>query len=189
MGVGPFLSLILGAGAVVLGSVILWPTAVGSLRTREFTLTSAVGRLTQHWPGRLGLLGVTLVAAYAGYKVFHRDISDVMWNVVLVLSVLAFALDVILHRKNIKGLQAALPLLGGSTALLIYFAAQPNSILVWLYRVSGESPGKYDSAFLRVIIGFIAVLLVWQMVQMYRKIAAAKDAGNVKTDAKQGQPR
>jgi hypothetical protein len=82
-----------------------------------------------------------------------------------------------------------LPLLGGSTALLIYFAAQPNSILVWLYRVSGESPGKYDSAFLRVIIGFLAVLLVWPMVQMYRKVAAAKDAGKVKTDAKQGQRR
>jgi hypothetical protein len=115
---------------------------------------------------------------YLAFKPFRPNISDTMWNLVLVLFLLAFAVDVIRHRKSIKGLRAAFPLLAGSTALLIYFAARPDVILDWLYRVGGGTPGRDDSAFLRVIIGFIVVLLVWQMVRVYRRIAAAKAAGN-----------
>ena len=152
-------------------------------------VTSPLGRLTQHWTGRLFLLAAAVVAGYAGYKSFLLGIGGAMFSLALVLCFLAFAVDVIRNRGNIRGLQAAFPLLAGTVALLTYLAAQPSQFLDWLYRVSGEKPGEADSAFLRVIISFIVVLLAWQMVEVYRKIAAAKEAGNVKTDAKQTQRR
>ena len=141
-------------------------------------VTSPLGRLTQHWTGRLFLLAAAVVVGYAGYKSFLLGIGGAMFSLALVLCFLGFAVDVIRNRGNIRGLQAAFPLLAGSIALLIYLAAQPSPFLDWLYRVSGEKPGEGDSAFLRVIIGFIVVLLVWQMVEVYRKIAR-EDADNV----------
>jgi hypothetical protein len=147
---------------------------------------SPLRRLTQHWTGRLFLLAATVVAGYAGYRACLLGIGGAMFSLALVLCFLGFAVDVIRNRGKISGLQAAFPLLAGCIALLIYFAAQPSPFLGWLYRVSGAAPGEGDSAFLRVIISFIVVLLVWQMVEVYRKIAAAKEAGNVKMDAKQG---
>lgn len=152
-------------------------------------VTSLLRRLTQHWTGQLFLLAATAVVGYAGYTSFLLGIGGAMFSLVLVLCFLGFAVDVIRNRGNLRGLQAAFPLLAGSIALLIYLAAQPSPFLDWLYRVSSEKPGEGDSAFLRVIISFIVVSLVWQMVEVYRKIAAAKDAGNAKTHAKQGQRR
>jgi hypothetical protein len=141
-------------------------------------VTSSLGRLTLHWTGRLFLLAATVVAFYAAFKSFLPDIGDTMWSIVLVLSFLSFAVDVIRQRKNITGLQAAFLLLAASTPVLIYLAAEPSPFLDWLYRLSGGTPGKDDSAFVRVIIGFIVPVLVWQMVDVHRKIAAAKDADN-----------
>ena len=92
----------------------------------------------------------------------------------LLLCFLGFLVDVLRYPGQLKGLQAAFPLLAGLTAMLIYFVADPQPLLNGLYRISDGTPSKDDPTFLRVIVGVIVAWLIWQMVQVQKKIRNRK---------------
>ncbi len=143
-------------------------TAVGSETLSE---ASIFRRITGHWAGRLAVLATAILVGYLGYKLFAPDVSEAMWTVVMVLVLLGFVVDVVRYRGTLKGLHAAFPLLAGLTAMLIYCIADPDTLLNWLYHISASTPHQDDPTFLRIILGIIAAWLIWQMVQVRRKIA------------------
>jgi hypothetical protein len=76
----------------------------------------------------------------------------------------------LLYPGKSKGLRAAFPLFCGFIAVLICVALFPQSVLDRLYRMTGQDPGAGDRVFLRLVIGILIAWMVWQAIQIRRKL-------------------
>lgn len=126
---------------------------------------------------RLALLGVVVTfflvgtICYArGYKPEMVDISNAVWVPYLAIITLGFLAEALLYPRRSRGLSAAFVLIFGGVAMLICIALYPQPLLDWLCSVTGQSPGKGDRVFLRVIIGMLIPWMVWQAVKVRRKL-------------------
>ncbi|MEX2140088.1 MAG: serine/threonine-protein kinase [Pirellulales bacterium] len=119
-------------------------------------------------------LVAAVLAGFAALKFFRPDLSDTIWTMVLLLSMLAFVVDLIRHRQRLEGLRAAFILLAAAVGMLGYLAAQPETILDAIYDLTGGEPGADDPMAARIIIGVVILLIVAQMFDLRKRIQAKR---------------
>jgi hypothetical protein len=122
------------------------------------------------WPDRMLLIVALIVGGFAAKKLFLPDISDAIWNVLMLMSFAVFLVDMLRHRGQRKGLQSLFALLGGLVGLLIYLLIAPLPALRLLYDFTGSPEGSDDVAVARIIMLLIAAWLVHLMIRVRRKI-------------------
>ena len=134
----------------------------------------SIRKLTGPWYVRAALGGTFVIAGiiayYGGINVSILELSDTMWAVVMLLTLLGFLVDFLRRPRERKGLDAAFCLLAGLVGGLSYLLAVPQPVLNWLYDATGDTPGQGDPAFARVLIAMLIVWLIVQMVRVRKKI-------------------
>jgi hypothetical protein len=121
--------------------------------------------------GAVGTFFLVAILCYArGYKPEIMDISNAVWAPYFAIIALGFWAEALLYPSRSRGLRAAFVLIFGFLAMLLCIALFPQPLLDWLYRVTDQSPGKGDRAFLRVVIGLLIPWMVWQAVKVRRKL-------------------
>ncbi len=114
------------------------------------------------------------VGYYLDIKPGFRGPSSAVTSAIMIFVWLGLLWDVLRHPDTPKGLAAAFALLVGFTSVLIYFAIDPQSLLDWLYGISGGRPNESDPTFVRLMIGFVVAWLIWQIVEVRKKIRRLK---------------
>jgi hypothetical protein len=107
---------------------------------------------------------------FYGFRPGFMEVSSALWATLMGLVFLGLLAQVLLSPGKIQGLRAAFPLICGLMALLIVVALSPQSLLHWLYRVTGQPPSQGDRLFLRIVLGILIAWLARQAVQVRRKL-------------------
>jgi tRNA A-37 threonylcarbamoyl transferase component Bud32 len=113
-----------------------------------------------------------MLGSFAVIKIFQPDVSDTIWSMVVLLTVLAFVVDLVRYRQQREGLRAVFILLAAGVGMLGYLAAQPATILDLIYELTGGEAGADDPVAARVVIGFVILVVVLQMFDVWKRFRA-----------------